>query len=195
MKRIEFIEELGKLRQGAAMIIGPGGTNSLIGMIADNPLTIYSMDMPYAAPMALGAALGWPDKKVIAVEGDGSMLAGIGVLATVGRYKPRNFTVVVLDNSRYLATGTGMSPTATAFGADIEKIGRGAGLEQVCTVSDIADARRALTRAFEGPGPWLVVAKVDESDYATQRYRPISVFESGLRFRRAAVSERGGESP
>ena len=194
MKRVEFIEVLGKLRQGAAMIIGPGGTNSLIGSIADNPLTIYSMDMPYAAPMALGAALGWPDKKVIAVEGDGSMLAGIAVLATIGRYKPKNFTVVVLDNSRYLATGTGMSPTATAFGADIEKIGRGAGLEQVCTVSEIAEARRALSRAFEGPGPWLVVAKVDESDYATPRYRPISIFESGLRFRRAALSERDGES-
>lgn len=195
MKRVEFIEELGKLRQGAAMIIGPGGTNSLIGMIADHPLTIYSMDMPYAASMALGVALGWPDKRVIAVEGDGSMLAGIGVLATTGRYKPKNFTIVVLDNSRYLATGTGMSPTATAFGADIEKMGRGAGLEQVCTVTDIGDARRALTRAFEGPGPWLVVAKVDESDYATPRYRPISVFESGLRFWRAALTERRGESP
>jgi thiamine pyrophosphate-dependent acetolactate synthase large subunit-like protein len=192
MKRVEFIEELGKLRKDAAMIIGPGGTNSLIGSMADNPLTIYSMDMPYATPMALGVALGWPEKKVVSVEGDGSMLAGIGVLATIGRYKPKNFTVVVLDNSRYLATGTGLSPTSTAFGADIEQIGRAACVEQTCTVSEIIDARRALTRAFEGPGPWLIVAKVDESDYATPRYRPITVFESGLRFWRAAVSEREG---
>src|SRR5262245_25672037 len=190
MKRVEFIEELGKLRKGAAMIIGPGGTNSLIGSIADHPLTIYSMDMPYAAPMALGVALGWLDKRVISVEGDGSMLAGIGVLATIGRYQPKNFTVVVLDNARYLATGTGLSPTATAFGADIEQIGRAAGIKQACTVSEIADARRALSIALEGAGPWLIVAKVDESDYATPRYRPISVFESGLRFWRAAVGER-----
>lgn len=193
MKRVEFIEELGKLRNGAAMIIGPGGTNSLIGSMADHPLTIYSMDMPYAGPMALGVALAWPDKRVISVEGDGSMLAGVGVLATIGRYQPKNFTAVVLDNSRYLATGTGLAPTATAFGADIEQIGRGAGIKQVCTVSEIADARRALSRALEGPGPWLVVAKVDESDYATPRFRPITVFESGLRFWRAAVGERESE--
>jgi len=118
------------------------------------------------------------------------MLAGIGVLATIGRYQPKNFTVVVLDNARYLATGTGLSPTATAFGADIEQIGRAAGIKQACTVSEIADARRALSIALEGAGPWLIVAKVDESDYATPRYRPISVFESGLRFWRAAVGER-----
>src|SRR5574341_2256559 len=95
----------------------------------DEPLTIYNMDMPYATPMALGMALGWPERKVIAIEGDGSLLAGPGVLTTVARYEPKNLLVFVFDNGAYLTTGSGKARTATAFGADIEQLGRAAGLQ------------------------------------------------------------------
>ena len=172
------------------MIVGPGGTNSLIAAY-DEPMTIYSMDMPYATPIAFGVALGWPDKKVISLEGDGSMLAGLGVLSTIARYRPKNFTVIVLDNERYLATGTGQSPTATASGTSIEQVGRAVGLTQSVSVSDLNVAQEVVDRALVQDGPWLIVAKVDKSDYATPRYRPVDVFESGLRFRRAILQERG----
>jgi sulfopyruvate decarboxylase subunit beta len=196
MKGSDVLSYLGQLRQGVPVFISPGLSNYTIGAEADDPLTIYNMDMPYAAPMALGAALGWPSRTVVAVEGDGSLLAGPGILTTVARYKPRNLVVLVIDNGAYLTTGSGRAPTATATGTDIDLMGRGAGLERTCTVATLEAAREALDRAFREPGPWLIVAKVAQRDREQRRLGPLpaDVFESGLRFRRAALTQIASES-
>ena len=192
MNRIEFLTALCDFRDGAAMIIGPGLANYPIAAKADHPMTIYNMDMPYATSMALGVALGWPGKKVVSIEGDGSLLAGTGVLTSIARYQPRNLIVVVLDNESYLTTGSGRSPTATASGTDIEQLARGAGMTQTSTVMEMAAAREVIRQAFHEPGPWLVVAKVDKTDQheINRSQLPVDVFESAMRFRRAALQER-----
>ena len=156
-------------------------------------MTIYGMDMFYALPMALGVALAWPSQKVVALEGDGDMLGSLGVLTTVARYQPANLIIIVFDNGVYLTTGSGRAVAATATGTDIEQVGRGAGLGKTCTVDDIATARAALDRAFSEPGPWLIVAKVDQTDRqeATRFDRQsVTVFESGPFFRRAALEKQ-----
>ena len=192
MNRIEFLSQLCELRAGAAMIISPGLANYPVAAGADHPMTIYNMDMPYATPMALGVALGWPGRKVVSIEGDGSLLAGTGVLATIGRYQPPNLVVMVMDNESYLTTGSGQSPSPTASGADIETLARGAGIARTATVTEISAAREMIRRALQEPGPWLVVAKVDKTDqHQVDRNRlPVDVFESAMRFRRAAMQER-----
>jgi sulfopyruvate decarboxylase subunit beta len=196
MNRNAVLSHLGKLRKGVPVFISPGLSNYTIGAEADDPLTIYNMDMPYAAPMALGAALGWPARKIVAVEGDGSLLAGPGVLTTIARYRPTNLVVLVFDNGAYLTTGSGRAPTATASGTDIELMARAAGLERTSTVSTLDEACEALERAMREPGPWLIVAKVTRQDRDERRTGslPVDVFESGLRFRRAALTELAGES-
>jgi hypothetical protein len=193
VNRIEVLEELAALRAGAPLVIGPGLANYPIAALADDPLTLYNMDMPYATPTALGMALGWPERRVIAVEGDGSLLAGPGVLTTVGRYQVPNLVILVFDNGAYLTTGSGRATTATSHGTDVEQLGRAAGLTQACTVADLPAARAALQRAFVEPGPWLIVAKVDTSDRERapgDTTLPVTVYEAGLRFRRAAVGQR-----
>ena len=67
---------------------------------------IYNMDMPYTTPMALGMALGWPERKVISIEGDGSMLAGPGVLSTIAVMRPKNLLMFIFDNGADLTTGS-----------------------------------------------------------------------------------------
>ena len=72
--------------------------------------------MGQTVPVALGLALGLEHRtevgKVIAIEGDGSLLMGLSVLSTVGHLKPETLVVYVLDNGVYLATGG--QPTASA---------------------------------------------------------------------------------
>lgn len=197
MNRNEVLGYLAALRDGAPMVISPGLANYTLAE-SDHPLTIYNMDMPYATPLALGIALGWSERKVIAIEGDGSLLAGPGVLTTIARYHPENLIVVAFDNGAYLTTGSGKAPTATAFGTDIERMARAAGMTKAKTVAEIGKAKAALDEAFQKPGPWLIVAKVDKGDRPAQRVRtplPVYVFEAGLRFHRAAVKERRRESP
>ena len=198
MNRIEVLAELAALRAGSPLVIGPGLANYPIGALADDPLTLYNMDMPYVTPTALGIALGWPERRVVAVEGDGSLLAGPGVLMTVARYQVPNLIVLVFDNGAYLTTGSGRATTPTSHGADIEQLGRASGIAHVCTLAVLAAAREALQRAFAEPGPWLLVAKVDTSDRhqaPRDATLPVAVYESGLRFHRAAGEQRAPERP
>jgi sulfopyruvate decarboxylase subunit beta len=193
MNRTDVLRYIAEHRSGDPMVISPGLANYAIAEAKDEPLTIYNMDMPYATPMALGMALGWPERKVISVEGDGSLLAGPGVLTTVARYRPQNLLIFVFDNGAYLTTGSGNAPTATLFGTDIEQLGRAAGLEHTRTVDDLDAAKSAVNAAFTEPGPWLVVAKVDKQDRPAERGRhslPSYVYEAGLIFHRAALRER-----
>jgi sulfopyruvate decarboxylase subunit beta len=194
MNRTEVLEYVASLRRDVPMIISPGLQNYPIALHADDPMTIYGMDMPYATPIALGVALGWPERKAVALAGDGEMLAGPGVLATIARYRPPNLVVIVFDNGAYVTTGTGRAPTTTATGTDIEGLGRAAGMALTCTVTEIGAAREAIGRAFREPGPWLIVAKVDRTDRERAQRGgalPVDVYESGLRFRRAALAHRG----
>jgi sulfopyruvate decarboxylase subunit beta len=193
MNRNDVLRYIATLRNGDPMIVSPGLANYTIAEAKDEPLTIYNMDMPYATPMALGMALGWPERRIISVEGDGSLLAGPGVLTTVARYQPRNLVVVVFDNGAYLTTGSGKAPTATAFGADIEHLARAAGMKNTRTVDDLESAKVALRAAFAEPGPWLLVAKVDKQDRPAERTRhalPMHVYEAGITFHRVASRQR-----
>lgn len=196
MNRIEVLRYLASLRNGAPMIISPGLANYAIAEAKDEPLTIYNMDMPYATPMALGMAFGWPERRVISLEGDGSLLAGPGVLTTVARYQPQNLVIVVFDNGAYLTTGSGKAPTATAFGTDVEQLARAAGMKHTQTVGEIDSAKNALRTAFRKPGPWLIVAKVDKQDRPAERTRhslPMHVYEAGITFHRVALQERAAK--
>ena len=196
MNRSDVLRYIASLRNDDPMIISPGLANYTIAEEKAEPLTIYNMDMPYATPMALGMALGWPERRIISVEGDGSLLAGPGVLTTVARYQPRNLVIIVFDNGAYLTTGSGKAPTATAFGTDIEQLGRAAGMNKTNTVHDIESAKGAVRTAFAEPGPWLVVAKVDKQDRPSQRARhnlPMHVYEAGITFHRVALEQRAAK--
>jgi sulfopyruvate decarboxylase subunit beta len=193
MNRTDVLRYIAGLRNGDPMIISPGLANYTIAEAKDEPLTIYNMELPYTTPMALGIALGWPERRVIAIEGDGSLLSGLGVLSTVARYQPKNLLIFVFDNGAYLTTGSGKAPTATLFGTDIEQLGRAAGMKNTRTVHDLDTAKDVVNAAFAQPGPWLVVAKVDKQDRPAERGAhslPMYVYEAGLVFHRAALQER-----
>ena len=96
MKRTDVLQYIAALRRGDPMIVSPGLANYPIAQAKDEPLTIYNMDMPYTTPMALGMALGFSERKVIAIEGDGSLLAAPACYRPAARYRPKNFTDLCL---------------------------------------------------------------------------------------------------
>lgn len=56
-------------------------------------------------PFSIGLGLAIPEKKIWAIEGDGSILMNMGGLATYKRYNPANLTLFILDNRQYETTG------------------------------------------------------------------------------------------
>src|SRR5215211_2259527 len=61
--------------------------------------------MGLASSHGLGLALGRPDKRVIVLDGDGSLLMNLGALVTVAEAAPRNFIHFVCENGTYEANG------------------------------------------------------------------------------------------
>src|SRR4029453_12880564 len=61
--------------------------------------------MGQASSHALGLALGRPDKRVIVLDGDGSLLMNLGSLVTIAEVAPRNLLHFVCQNDTYEANG------------------------------------------------------------------------------------------
>jgi sulfopyruvate decarboxylase subunit beta len=115
--------------------------------------------MGLASSMGLGIALSKPDRQVIVLDGDGSILMNLGGLTTLARYRPRNLTHVVFDNESLLSVGG--FPTATSTGSDIAGIAAAAGVPRTATVSTIDDFTREVDEALAAGDLTTIVAKVE----------------------------------
>jgi phosphonopyruvate decarboxylase len=109
----------------------------------------------------------------------------LGSLATIASCAPPNLLVLVLDNEQYGTTGG--QPTATAGGADLAAAARALGIARAATVRDAQDLARALDASREAPGPWVIVAKVDES--APTAKPPLDCVFIKLRFMAALTGQ------
>ena len=117
--------------------------------------------MGLASSLGLGLALARPALRVFVVDGDGSLLMNLGSLATIASAKPPNLVLIVWDNEEYGTTGG--QATATAHGADLDAAARAMGIHATVTVRTEEGLRAAIVRARVDAGPWVIVAKVQES--------------------------------
>lgn len=111
-------------------------------------LTVGSMG--HTASIALGIAMSTPHKRVLCLDGDGSMLMHMGALPVIGSRKPENFFHVLLNNAAHESVGG--QPTV-AGSVDFKAIAKACGytsFEQVDNIQDMAQAWHKLTN-FSGP--------------------------------------------
>lgn len=149
-----------KLRHEEAVIGGIGYTNFDLWATGRRAQNFYMLgSMGLAAPIALGVALAQPQRRVIALEGDGSILMQLGSLATIAARRPPNLVVVIMDNGAYQITGG--QAAATAQGADIVAIARGCGLTQSAWAADEDDFEEMADRFLQEDGPWLIGCRID----------------------------------
>src|SRR6202008_4649183 len=146
MNRFDLTSRLvAKLKNEEAVIGGIGNTNFDLWAAGHRPQNFYMLgSMGLAFPIALGVALAQPKRRVVALEGDGSLLMQLGALATIAALQPKNLIIVGMDNRTYQITGS--QPTASAFGADFVAIARGAGLEQSDWALDEAGFEQLVAR-------------------------------------------------
>jgi thiamine pyrophosphate-dependent acetolactate synthase large subunit-like protein len=113
--------------------------------------------MGAAIPLALGMALEQPDRHVVALEGDGSLLMCPNVLATVAACRPPNLTALLWVNGHYESSGGQSLPSAPV---DWPVLARGLGFAHVERVGDVAGLRAAFPRARAAREPALLVLDV-----------------------------------
>jgi sulfopyruvate decarboxylase subunit beta len=115
--------------------------------------------MGLASSMGLGLALAKPDKRVIVLDGDGSLLMNLGTLSTLAWQSPKNLIHVVFDNQSLLSVGG--FPTATSAEADLAGIARKSGYREAATVRSIEDFMKTWRAARGRLELSMIVAKVD----------------------------------
>jgi thiamine pyrophosphate-dependent acetolactate synthase large subunit-like protein len=170
LNRSELTRRLvAKLKRQEAVIAGIGNTNFDLYAAGHRPENFYMLgSMGLACPIALGIALAQPERGVIALEGDGSILMSLGCLTTIGMVKPRNLTIIIMDNGIYQITGK--QPSATQRTADIVAIARGAGIEGAW-VRDEQHFDQLIDRPFDQGGPSLIAVKIDDQSAVAETVR------------------------
>jgi len=135
-------------------------------------MTIKPSDLNYlfvgamgqAASHALGLALGRPDKRVIVLDGDGSLLMNLGTLVTIASVAPGNLIHFVCENGTYEVNGA--HPIPGAGQVDFAGLAEAAGYRKAYVFSTLADFDGRIAGILEETGPLFVDLKVEKGgDY------------------------------
>lgn len=144
--------------------------------------------MGLASSMGMGIALAQPDRKVVVIDGDGSMLMNLGSLTTMARYAPPNLTHVVFDNESLLSVGG--FPTATGTGTDLAAVARGAGIAGARMVNQLDGFTAAFREDLPTEALTCLVAKVEAVGPASF-HMDLHLLENRFEFARSLRRDEG----
>jgi thiamine pyrophosphate-dependent acetolactate synthase large subunit-like protein len=119
----------------------------------------HLQNLGLTSSMALGLALALPHRKVVAFDGDGSLLLNLGSLATIANQHPRNLIHVVFDNECYESSRG--APTATAGRADLAAVAAGCGFSNVVTSKTLPEFEQGFLRALRSNDLHFILAKIE----------------------------------
>lgn len=128
--------------------------------LSDRPGNFYMIgSMGLAASLGLGIALSQKERQVVVLDGDGSLLMGLGVLPMVGALRPKNFIHCVFDNEVFASTGN--QPTYS----------RQVCLEKLAAAAGYPVVRKAQTPA-EVEGVWKEIRGLSGPIFLLIKCRP-----------------------
>ena len=136
-----------------------------LGPMSDLDFVLVPSAMGHATSVGLGLALAQPDRRVIAMSGDGSLLMNLGSLVTISGRAPRNLVIVVFVNGVYEVTGAQVTPAAVAehfagVPVDYEALATACGIESVFRWSSLDAWRTGFVQVLDAPGPTVVILDV-----------------------------------
>lgn len=114
--------------------------------------------MGHASDIGLGLALARPERRVIVLNGDGSMLMNLGQLVTIAQQAPPNLILMVLQNGVYEVTGGQPIPGPASL--DFAGMARAAGIAKSYDFDQLDAFVAALPEILSTPGPTFVNLRV-----------------------------------
>ena len=151
--------------------------------------------MGHAADLALGLALAQPERGVVCLNGDGSMLMCLGTLATIVESGATNLTVLIVDNGTYEITGN--QPIAARGSIDFATLAGAVGFRRTYAIETADQYEKQLPEVLAGVGPVLASVRVESgiegpisrSPSEPSPYLRISLSESARRLREILRSQ------
>lgn len=160
MQRIDLLRKIYPDLQEDIVVTIMGATAAELYSLGHRPNFFYLQHaMGLASSMGLGLALSRPDKRVVVLDGDGSLLMNLGTLSTLAWYAPGNLIHVVFDNQSLLSVGG--FPTATSVQCDLGGIAERAGISNAATTRTVDEFTAAWGKVRCEQQLAFIVAKVE----------------------------------
>ncbi|MSQ70551.1 MAG: thiamine pyrophosphate-binding protein [Betaproteobacteria bacterium] len=157
--------------------------------IQPHPLNFLSVGaMGLASSNALGLALGRPDKQVIVLDGDGSLLMNLGSLVTIAEAAPKNLLHFVCENGTYEANGG--VPTPRQGQVSFAGFARAAGYRHVQEFSELDVFAAAIPSLLSAEGPTFVTLKIEPGEASPKDYPYIHGADTRTAFKAALQGKR-----
>lgn len=122
MARYEAIRDIMKNIDDELIVCNIGFPSRELYEIDDRDENFYMIgSMGLASSIGFGLALAKPEKDIVVIDGDGSLLMNMGSLVTIFANNPRNLTWIVIDNGAYGSTGNQDTYAQVIDLADIAK--------------------------------------------------------------------------
>ena len=179
MKRFDCLKLIAAEAENSLIVSSAGATTLEWHALRPSDGNFRVRTLGLCSSIALGMALGLPHRRVIALDGDGSLLMNLCSLPTIARMGPKNLLHVVFDNEVYEASGS--KQTATASGTDLVAVARAAGIKQARWANSLDEFAQAVSEALKGAGPYFIGAKVTMERTEVPPY-PMDEVENKYRF-------------
>lgn len=161
-----------------ALLATTGITGRELYETKDLPNNFYMVgSMGCVSSLGLGLALVKPEKKIVVVDGDGSLLMRMGALPTNAYYAPNNLFYLLLDNNCHYSTG---GQATVSHNIDFVELAAAAGYRNVHYLHDLADLERAWREWESDPAPafaYLKIAKGTKENLGRPGIKPYEVKE------------------
>ena len=161
MIRSEILRDIAPIISDELVVCNIGLPSQELHSIDDQPTNFYMLGtMGLSSSIGLGLALA-QDKKVISIDGDGSVLTNFGTLPTIANNVADNYILLVIDNGSYGSTGD--QPTYAGKKTSLTAVAKACGCENVieCSAEDTASV---LKTALEGNKMTIIIAKCESGN-------------------------------
>src|SRR5918995_4170941 len=142
--------------------------------IAPDDLSISCVGfMGGASSLGLGIALARPNRRVVVLDGDGSLLMQLGSLATNAGARPRNFIHLLFKNGVYHTSRAQEIPGGLQV--DFVTMAKGAGYRTVLEIGELDEFKRRFPKMLTEEGPifcQLITTLADKTPMTDRRGVP-----------------------
>jgi thiamine pyrophosphate-dependent acetolactate synthase large subunit-like protein len=154
----DAVKLLESKRNGAVIVPTMNANNVHFGLpsITSNEQLDFPLSgcMGKASSVGLGLALAHPERKVMVLDGDGSLLMNLGAMVTLADNAPQNLVHFLFDNGVYAVTGG--QPVPGAGRVDWEKTASAAGYAATFSFDNLEDLSTRIDEVMGASGPVFV---------------------------------------
>ena len=142
-----------------AVVVATMTANFIWPQVSTNPGLdlMFSGAMGKASSIGLGLALARPDKQIIVLDGEGSLLMNLGTLVTIAEMSPRNLVHFILDNDVYRTSGG--QPVPNVGKTSYTGFAEAAGYASVYSFDDLDSFKRDIGGVLKQAGPIFIALK------------------------------------